>query len=121
MMARAIELGDASGLPVRIRYEAALLDLFVDEDASAFDKLGQSVTTAFFPELAKGITSWGRGHGDGRRHRRSTWKAAAGALAVLAEMRPEAVRRLARGSIPAGLGALLDHAEHQHAEPPHAI
>ncbi|MCZ7682439.1 MAG: hypothetical protein M5U28_28070 [Sandaracinaceae bacterium] len=110
MMAHAITLADATGLPVRIRYEAALLDLFVGEDVGAFDKLGQSVTTAFFPDLARGITSWGRGHGDGRRHRRSTWKAAAGALAVLAEMRPAVVRRLAYGPIPAELRALLDRA-----------
>ena len=111
MMAHAIMRADATGLPVRIRYEAALLDLFVGEDVGAFDKLGQSVTTAFFPELASGITSWGRGHGDGRRHRRSTWKAAAGAVAVLAEMQSAAVRRIACGPIPARLGALLDRAK----------
>lgn len=111
MTARAIELADASGLPVRIQYEAALVSLFVDEDLAAFDKLGQSVSSVFFPELASGIKSWGRGHGDSRRHRRSTWKAAAGALAVLAERRPEAVHQLARGPVPSGLCALLAHAE----------
>lgn len=112
MVARAIELADASGLPVRIQYEAALVSLFVDEDIAAFDKLGQSVTSIFFPELASGIKSWGRGHGDSRRHRRSTWKAAAGALGVLADMRPAAVRRLAREPIPSGLSAFLARGEH---------
>ncbi len=112
MMTRAIELADATGLPLRVRHEAALTDLFVDDGVEAYDKLGQSVTTAFFPELARGITSWGRGLRDDRlRHRRSTWKAAAGAVAVLAETRPAAVRRIACGPIPAGVRALLDRAE----------
>jgi hypothetical protein len=96
MMNRAVELADATGLPLRIRYEAALANLFVDDGVEEYDKLGQCVTTAFFPELASGITSWGRGlRDDCLRHRRSTWKAAAGAVAVLAEMRPETVRRIA--------------------------
>lgn len=112
MMTRAITLADATGLPLRVRYEAELMSVFADERCEAYDKLGQSVTCAFFPELANGITSWGRGHRDDRlRHRRSTWKAAAGAVAVLAETRSAAVRRIACGSIPAGLRALLDHAE----------
>lgn len=112
MMTRALDLADATGLPMRVRHEAALTSLFVDDGVEAYDKLGQSVTTAFFPELARGITSWGRGHRDQYlRHRRSTWKAAAAAVAVLAEMRPAAVRRIACGPIPAGLRALLDRAE----------
>jgi hypothetical protein len=111
MMNRTIELADATGLPLRVRYEAALANLLVDDGVEEYDKLGQSVTTAFFPELATGITSWGRGFRDDYlRHRRSTWKAAAGAIAVLAEERPAAVRRLARGPVPAGLRALLDRA-----------
>lgn len=112
MMARALELADATGLALRVRYETALTGLFASGGIVGFDKLGQSVSAAFFPELAEGVRSWGRGHSDSRRHRRSAWKAAAGALAVLAEMRPAAVRRLARGSIPAGLSSLLDRAEH---------
>ncbi|MCB9492565.1 MAG: hypothetical protein H6674_10920 [Dehalococcoidia bacterium] len=111
MTNRAIELAGATGLPVRIRYETALMTLLVDDEVERYDKLGQSVTTAFFPELATGITCWSRGYGDQRRHPRSAWKAAAGAIAVLAEEHPAAVRRLARGPIPAGLGAVLDRAE----------
>lgn len=113
MMNRAIALADATRLPVRIRYEAAITSLFVDERLEAYDKLGQSVTKTFFPELARGGTAWGRGHRDDKlRHHRPTWKAAAGAVAVLAEMRPRAVRRLARGPMPSGLRTELDRALH---------
>jgi len=110
MMAHAIAVADGSGVPLRIRHEAMVTDLFIPEDAEQYDQLGQAITRVFFPELAKGVPSWNRRMNAQRRRLRSVWKAAAGALTVLAEVRPDVVRNLAIGPLPPGLASLIDRA-----------
>lgn len=112
MMAHAITVVDATGRPLRIRYEAALTSLLVDDDVQGYDQLGQVVTRVFFPELARGVRSWRRGEEDRRRRPRAVWKAAAGAIAVLAENRPAAVAALARAPLPTVLASFIEHALH---------
>lgn len=108
MTARAIPAAERTGLPLRIRYETALADLFVDDDASEYDRLGQSITHVFFPQLGQGVGSWRRGEEATRRRPRSVWKATAGALTVLAETRPQSVLALARAPLPVGLRSFID-------------
>ena len=112
MMAYAIPAAERTGIALRIRYEGALSDLFVDDSADEYDQLGQCITRVFFPELARGVSSWRRGDEDRRRRPRSIWKATAGALALLAETRPQSVMALARAPLPDGLRSFIDLVSH---------
>jgi hypothetical protein len=108
MMVHAISAAERTRLPLRIRYESGLADLFVDDDADEYDQLGRSIARVFFPELARRVQSWRRGGEATRRRPRSAWKAAAGAVAVLAETRPQAVMALARAPLPVRLRSFID-------------
>lgn len=90
--------------------EPELEELFRVPDGVEYDQLGQCVTGAFFPELVHDTGSWRRGNADVRRRVRPMWKAAAGAIAVLAEHRPASATKLARGSLPPGLASLIERA-----------
>ncbi|MCZ7681153.1 MAG: hypothetical protein M5U28_21150 [Sandaracinaceae bacterium] len=103
---RCIEIARAL-LPLHVRDDEELQHLFVPPDAEEYDHLGQSVTRVFCPELARGMTSWRRGNESKRRRVRPVWKATAGAIAVMAELRPLAVRTMARGPLPPGLASAL--------------
>lgn len=103
----AIIAAEASGVPLRVKYEPALFDLLVDHETRGFDRLGQAVARLFFPELERGLRAWRKGEEDRRRRPRSAWKAAAGAIAALAETRPERVAVLARAPLPEPLALLL--------------
>lgn len=103
---RCIETAQALR-PLHVRDDEELQHLFVPPDAEKYDHLGQSVTRVFCPELARGMTSWRRGNESKRRRVRPVWKATAGAIAVMAELRPEAVRAMAREPLPPGLASLI--------------
>lgn len=101
----------ATGIPLHVAAERDIDDLFRLPDSALYDQLGQSVTTTFFPELVHGTGSWRRGHDDVRRRVRPVWKATAGAIAALAERRPDAISPLARGVLPPGLASLIERAK----------
>lgn len=111
--ADAVALEDAAiahDLPVRRFREREVGELFAQTDASRFDQLGQAVTGAFFSELLHRGGSWALGSIEQRRLRRPVWKAAAGAIAALAEARPHAVLKLARNPLPQQLASLIERA-----------
>jgi hypothetical protein len=110
---RVVHEADASGALVEELDENLLAEILRADDASDYDQLGQVVTRSFFPELATGIGSWSRGDEDRRRRPRAIWKAAGGALLVLAGHRPEAVLALARGPLPPGLASFIERVTHR--------
>lgn len=107
---RVLAAARPTGVLLHIVAERELEKLFRLPDSALYDQLGQSVTTTFFPELVHGTGSWRRGDDDVRRRIRPVWKAAAGAIVALAERRPAAVTRLARGPLPPGLASLIERA-----------
>lgn len=98
----------ALGVSVEVLDERSVGDLLHAPSVSGFDHLGQTVSRVFFPELARSVPSWRRGHEQQRRRIRPLWKATATSLVALTKLRPAAIRALARGPIPPGLAALLD-------------
>ena len=108
--AQVLTTATAIGFPLRVVAEPELEELFRVPDGAEYDQLGQCVTGAFFPELVHDTGSWRRGNADVRRRVRPMWKAAAGAITALAERRPSAVLKLARGPVPPGLASLIERA-----------
>lgn len=108
--AQVLTAATATGVRLRVVAEPELEELFRVPDGAEYDQLGQSVTSVFFPELMHDTGSWRRGTADVRRRVRPMWKAAAGAIAVLAEHRPASTAKLARGPLPPGLASLIERA-----------
>lgn len=107
---RVLAVTDALPVHATTLETAAVEELFATPGGSLCDQLGQAVTSSFFPELVHRTGAW-RSRGDHvRRAVRPVWKATAGAIAVLAEHRPDAVIALARGPVPPGLASLIERA-----------
>lgn len=107
---RSVSAARATTRPVDVISLGDVEQLFHEPGGEEYDRLGQALTAAFFPELAVGIRSWVRGGEPTRRAIRPMWKAAAGAIAVLARHRPDVVVALARRPLPPGLTSLIDDA-----------
>lgn len=107
----AIDAAIRSGAPVRVVSVESLAEFFADSSGdSNYDRVGQTVTRVFFPELSRGVTAWRRG-GEGRRREiRPMWKATAAAITTLAEYRPAAIAALAREPLPTQLALFIERA-----------
>lgn len=108
LVVEAIDIATSTEVPVQIIDEQFLSELFEDDAANGYDRLGQAIVRTFLPTLTMRVPSWGKSQEDRRRRLRPVWKAAAAAIFMLALKRPEAVRALARQPIPKCLALFLD-------------